>query len=155
KWFAHRVQKPHQKMNHNLILGGKFGIGKDSLVAPLKHAVGYSNFKEIYPHEVFGTFNPYVKAVVLHVSEARDLGDHGKYDRFQFFERMKGITTTPPDTIGVNEKFTKQYYVFKLVSVIFTANRMDSFYLPPKDRRHYVAWSNLDEGHEGEEFWLK
>ena len=29
KWLAHRVQKPYEKVNHALVLGGGQGIGKD------------------------------------------------------------------------------------------------------------------------------
>ena len=44
RWCAHRVQKPADKMNHALVLGGKQGIGKDTLLEPVKHAIGAWNF---------------------------------------------------------------------------------------------------------------
>src|SRR5262249_50049298 len=31
-WLAHRVQFPHKKINHALVLGGVQGIGKDTLI---------------------------------------------------------------------------------------------------------------------------
>ena len=34
-WLAHRAQRPEEKINHGLVLGGPQGIGKDTL-APLK-----------------------------------------------------------------------------------------------------------------------
>src|SRR5262249_12554801 len=48
-YYAHRVQKPHEKINHAIIQGGRYRIGKDSLVEPLRHAVGPWNFKDISP----------------------------------------------------------------------------------------------------------
>src|SRR5262249_53547231 len=30
-WFAHRVQRPGEKINHALVLGGAQGIGKDTI----------------------------------------------------------------------------------------------------------------------------
>ena len=39
RWLAHRVQRPADKINHALVLGGKQGIGKDTLLEPLKRAV--------------------------------------------------------------------------------------------------------------------
>jgi hypothetical protein len=39
-WFAHRVQRPEEKINHAIMLGGLQGIGKDSMLEPVKHAVG-------------------------------------------------------------------------------------------------------------------
>ena len=40
KYFAFKVQRPHEKINHALLLGGDQGIGKDTICAPLKYAVG-------------------------------------------------------------------------------------------------------------------
>ena len=48
-WLAHRVQRPHEKINHALVLGGQQGIGKDTLLEPVKHAVGPWNFAEVSP----------------------------------------------------------------------------------------------------------
>ena len=39
-FLAHRVQRPHEKINHGLVLGGLQGIGKDTMLEPVKHAVG-------------------------------------------------------------------------------------------------------------------
>ena len=44
RWCAHRVQRPHEKINHALVLGGKQGIGKDTLLEPVKHAIGAVEF---------------------------------------------------------------------------------------------------------------
>ena len=44
RWLAHRVQRPQEKINHALVLGGAQGIGKDTLLEPVKHAVGPWNF---------------------------------------------------------------------------------------------------------------
>ncbi len=43
RWFADRVQRPNEKVNHALILGGAPGIGKDTMLEPLKYAVGPRN----------------------------------------------------------------------------------------------------------------
>src|SRR5262249_15203871 len=81
RWCAHRVQKPDVKINHALVLGGRQGVGKDTLLEPVKRAVGPWNFIEVSPQQVLGRFNGYLKSVILRVSEARDLGD---FDRFAF-----------------------------------------------------------------------
>jgi hypothetical protein len=84
-WLAHRVQHPEEKINHALVLGGKQGIGKDTLLEPVKRAVGPWNFHEVSPIHMLGRFNGYLKSVVLRINEARDLGD---VDRFQFYDHM-------------------------------------------------------------------
>ena len=35
-WLAHRVQRPQDKINHALMLGGAQGIGKDTLLEPVE-----------------------------------------------------------------------------------------------------------------------
>jgi hypothetical protein len=44
RWLAQRVQRPADKINHALVLGGAQGIGKDTLLEPIKHAVGALEF---------------------------------------------------------------------------------------------------------------
>jgi hypothetical protein len=55
-WLAHRVQRPGEKINHALVLGGAQGIGKDTLLEPLKRAVGPWNFLEVSPQHALGRF---------------------------------------------------------------------------------------------------
>ena len=86
KWLAHRVQRPADKINHALFLGGAQGIGKDTLLEPVKHAVGPWNFAEVSPTQMLGRFNGFLKSVILRVSEARDLGET---NRFAFYDHMK------------------------------------------------------------------
>src|SRR5262249_5903780 len=49
KWLAHRVQRPADKINHALVLGGRPGIGKDTILEPVKQAVGPWNFADVSP----------------------------------------------------------------------------------------------------------
>jgi hypothetical protein len=49
RYLAHRVQKPYEKINHALVLGGSQGIGKDTLLEPVKAAIGSWNFIEATP----------------------------------------------------------------------------------------------------------
>ena len=94
QWLAHRVQRPQDKINHALVLGGPQGIGKDTLLEPVKRAVGAWNFSEISPQQMLGRFNGFAKSVIVRLSEARDLGD---VDRYQFYEHLKVYTAAPPD----------------------------------------------------------
>jgi hypothetical protein len=51
-WLAHRVQHPEEKNNHALVLDGAMGIGKDTIVEPVKHAIGPWNFHEVSPQQM-------------------------------------------------------------------------------------------------------
>ncbi len=142
-WLAHRVQRPEEKINHALLLGGDQGIGKDTLLEPVKRAVGPWNFREASPSQVLGRFNGFLKAVILRISEARDLGDS---DRFAFYDHMKTYTAAPPDTLRVDEKNMREYDIPNVCGIIITTNhKLDGIYLSHDDRRHYVAWSNLQK----------
>lgn len=136
-FFAHCVQRPGVKINHALVLAGAPGIGKDTMLEPLKRAVGTWNFKEVSPHHIGSSHNDFMKNVVLRVSEARDLGE---VDRYKFYEATKTIIAAPPDTVRVNTKYVPEYYLPNVCAVIFTTNYpADGLFLPPNDRRHYVA----------------
>jgi hypothetical protein len=151
-WLAHRVQRPADKINHALVLGGAQGIGKDTLLAPVREAVGPWNFIEVSPNQVMGRFNGYLKSVVLRVNEARDLGIS---DRFKFYDHLKPITASPPEVLRVDEKNIREHAVFNCCGVIITTNhKSDGIYLPADDRRHYVAWSDLTKEQFPREYWI-
>lgn len=138
-WLAHRVQYPGEKCNHALVLGGMQGIGKDTLLEPVKTAVGAWNWQDINPAQMLGRFNGWVKAIVVRVNEGRDLGD---VDRFSFYDHSKTIIAAPPDVLRVDEKHLRETYVANVCGVIITTNHAsDGLYLPADDRRHFVAWS--------------
>jgi hypothetical protein len=140
-WLAHRLQRPQEKINHALVLGSEdFGTGKDTMLEAVKRGIGHWNFEEIAAEQAVGRFNGFLKNVILRINEARDLGN---FDRFKFFDHLKAYTASPPDTLRVDEKNLREYSIFNCVGIIITTNhRTDGIYLPPGDRRHFVAWSD-------------
>jgi Family of unknown function (DUF5906) len=155
-WLAHRIQHPETKINHALVLGGGQGIGKDTLLEPVKYAVGHWNFQEASPQQVVGRFNGFLKSTILRINEARDLGS--EYDRFAFYDHMKAYTAAPPDTLRVDEKHLREYNIINCCGVIVTTNhKTDGIYLPADDRRHFVAWSSLQKEDERfqDGYWKK
>jgi len=149
-YLAQRVQQPHIKPNHALVLGGKPGIGKDTILEPVKYAVGPWNFAEITPQTMLGRFNGFVKSVILRISEARDL----EVNRYQFYDSTKIYMASPPDVLRCDEKNLREHYVTNCCGVIITTNyKTDGIYLPANDRRHYVAWSDVESGGFDDEYW--
>jgi hypothetical protein len=151
-WLAHRVQRPGEKINHAIVLGGPQGIGKDSALEPAKRAVGPWNCDEVSPTQVMGRFNGYLKSVILRISEARDLGE---VNRYAFASKMKTIIVAPPDVLRIDEKNLKEYYIPNVCAVIITTNERDALYLSPDDRRHYVAWSECQKEEFPKHYWQK
>lgn len=152
-WLAHRVQRPHEKINHALVLGGLQGIGKDTLLEPVKHAIGPWNFADVSPGHLLGRFNGFVKSVILRVSEIRDLGE---VDRYTLYDHMKTYAAAPPDVLRVDEKNLREYTVWNVTGVVITTNhRTDGLYLPADDRRHYVAWSDCTQDMFSADYWTR
>jgi hypothetical protein len=151
QWLAHRVQRPHEKLNHALFLGGAQGIGKDTLLEPVQQAIGPWNMHEISPMALASSFNGFAKSVILRISEAHDLGDT---TRFQLYERLKVYAAAPPDALRVNTKYVAEFHIFNICAVVITSNyKTDSLYLPADDRRHYIAWSDLHKEDFTSEYW--
>jgi hypothetical protein len=150
-FFAHRVQRPGEKINHALVLGGAPGIGKDAILYPLRHAVGPWNFADVSPQAILGTFNEFVQSVVLRISEIKDLGGT---DKHKFYEATKTLFAAPPDTLRCNPKHIRPYYVLNVTSAVITTNHKASgLYLPRDDRRHNVSWSTVEEGTYAPAYW--
>jgi len=150
-WFAHRVQRPGEKINHALIMGGSQGIGKDTILEPLSRAVGVWNFNDVTPAQLMGRFNGFLKSVVLRVSEARDMGN---LDRYGFYEHLKIYTASPPEVLAVDEKHRREYGIMNVCGVVITTNhKTGGVYLPADDRRHFVAWSEKCKNDFSEHYW--
>lgn len=152
-WLAQRVQRPAEKINHALVLGGPQGIGKDTALEPVKAAIGKWNWIETSPTQVMGRFNGFLKSVILRISEARDLGE---FNRYTFYDHLKAYTAAPPDVLRVDEKNLREHSILNCCGVIITTNhKTDGIYLPADDRRHYVAWSELTKNDFKPRYWTR
>lgn len=151
-WFAHRVQHPEIKINHALVLGGDPGIGKDTLLEPVRRAVGYWNTSTVQPPAMLGRFNGFLQSVILVISEARDMGE---VNRYQFYEHMKTYLASPPETLPIDEKNIKAYQIPNLVGVVIMTNHKAALYLTADDRRHLVCWSERKQDDFPKSFWTE
>lgn len=153
RYFADAVQHPGRKCNHALVLGsGVHGIGKDTLLLPVRHAVGPKNYSVIRPGALTEPTNPWVASRVVHISESRDSGDgFTSVSRYEFYERCKDLAAAPPVTIEVNDKYIRKHQVLNVLRLVITTNHaVDGLYLDPEDRRHYCAWSDAQKMTEEE-----
>jgi hypothetical protein len=134
-------------------MAGAPGIGKDTLLEPVKVSVGHWNWQEISTNALVGRFNGFAKAVILRISEVRDLGD---IDRYAFYEHTKIYTAAPPDVLPIDEKNIREHSVPNVVGLIMTTNyALTGLYLPPDDRRHFVAASNVTRDSLPSDFFVK
>lgn len=141
--LAFKLQHPEIKINHAIVLGGGMRIGKDTMLLPFKRALGYWNCVEARPTTIMGPHNGYMRSVLLMINEAHDLGDVKKH---QFYDHMKEVIVSPPETVLVNDKYEKHVHVANVCLVVMTTNhRTDSIHLPPGDGRHFVIWSDVEK----------
>lgn len=67
---------------------------------------------------------------------------------------LKSITAAPPDVLRIDEKHRAEYAIPNVTGVIITTNhKADGIYLPADDRRHFVAWSDLDKTAFAAKYW--
>jgi hypothetical protein len=147
-----RLRYPAEKPNHAIVLGGLQGIGKDTLIEPIKRALGPWNCAEVSPRTIVeAKFNGFARSILLRISEARDLGE---VNRYAFYEAMKVYTAAPPDVLRVNEKNLREYHIVNCCGIVMTTNyKAGGIYLPADDRRHFVAWSPCTKEDFSAEYW--
>jgi hypothetical protein len=151
KWFACRIQRPGEKINHALVLGGVPGIGKDTILEPVKYAVGRWNVQEIAPEAIIGRFNGFARSVILCISE---LKGQTEIDAVTMYEKTKTLIAAPPEVIRLDEKNLREYSIPNLTGVLQTTNNKGAIFLPPDDRRHFIGWSHRTASDFPEQFWL-
>jgi hypothetical protein len=147
-WLASRVQRPEVKINHALVLGGAPKIGKDTLLEPVVTAVGQWNFRDITLTDLISKSNEFLHAVIVRLSEARDMGEQGRIDRYGLYDHTKpGLATR------VKEKYIREYYIFNCYGMVITTNYRDALYLPADDRRYLVGFSECHTEQFDKAFW--
>jgi hypothetical protein len=155
-WLAHLRQRPGIKPNFCIVLAGDPGIGKDTLLCPMRDAVGPWNCDEIQLHHFMRPFNDYQGGVFLRISEARDIGDgttRGRLDRYALNDHLKPLLAVPPETFRLNRKWEPEYSAFNVCGVIITTNHPDALYVAPDDRRYFVVMSRRIASEFSKEFF--
>ena len=146
---AHMVQHPDVKCNAAIVLSGTQGIGKDAALAPVKAAVGVWNAKNIDPDELFSPYKPWLETLMLVVDEVRPTKD--EHHASTAYNILKPFVVAPPDTLPLNDKYTKLRHIINRLRVFITTNDWMSMYIPPEDRRMFIMHSSLPQRwHESE-----
>jgi hypothetical protein len=147
------VQHPEIKINHCVVIIGEPKIGKDTLLEPMETAVGAGNYKEITLSNLISKNNEFLRAVFVLLSEARDMGEQGRIDRYGLYDHTKNLLATPPNMLRINEKYIREYYITNCFGMAVTSNHRDAFYLTPDDRRYFIVVSECKTGTYDAAFW--
>ena len=137
-WMACTAQRQDVKVNHALVLGSRIeGIGKDTLLEPLRAAIGRRYVKEIGPQHLAGNFNAWaVGAKLVIVQEMHN------FERKETMNRLKPYVAAPPEALAVNLKNRQEFYVPNLMSMVFCTNEDDALALSKGDRRYFITWND-------------
>jgi hypothetical protein len=154
KMLAHKVQYPGVKINHGIIMGSdEQGIGKDTLLEAIVRILGRWNVSDVTAVQAMDEkFNPHLESLLCRISEADDLGDDSKY---AFYNRRKTWMVDPPSVLSVADKHVKAHPVVNVTLVITSSNHKGGLYIDRKDRRDYVAWSDVRQADFAPEFFTE
>ena len=145
------MQRPQEKINHALVLGGAQGIGKDTLLEPLKPAIGPWNFPQHIARPSCSAGSIPLQSLSSCKSAKRAISETST---------VSNSTTTRKTTEPLRQTpstWTRNSFAATTCSTSWASSsprttRM-AIYLPPGDRRHFVAWSNLTKESFPPEYW--
>lgn len=135
--MAFGVQNPTVKINRGLLLAGPQGIGKDTMLLPLRKAYGAHNVAEIGPDDIMTGYSSYVQNLLIVINEVRS-HDHF-FKASNFYNIMKPLLAAPPEMLPRREKYEKTTYAVNVCRVIITTNEPLGTFIPEGDRRISVA----------------
>jgi hypothetical protein len=137
-WMAHTVQRPGEKINWAVFLGGEQGIGKDALFAPLTPAVGADNVQIIGPEHLTSQFTPWAEGRLIVIEEMAAFGN------VAIVNKLKPFIAAPPYTVQINRKNRHPYNIPNKANYILFSNREDAIPLDEADRRYFIYWSRAE-----------
>ena len=139
EWLAHTVQRPGEKVNHALVLGGPQGSGKNAILVPLEFLPGFTGSATL--PEVMSGFGDWAYGHKLTVlNEAKRTKNFTADD---VHNALKIFITRPPLTLTINGKYKPIIQVPNLLSVAITTNYVDSLHIDRDDRRYLVCWTDI------------
>jgi len=140
---AHMIQKPYEKVNHGVVIAGAQGIGKDTMLHPLRHGVGQWNAAEIGPDSIGREPNGWMQSVLLVINEVRPHDEDHKASNF--YNQLKELLASPPEMLAMRLLYANIIYVRNLCHVFLTTNDPLTMYIPREDRRLFVMTSPLPD----------
>lgn len=144
-YMAHKMQYPSVKPRWAIVIAGDEGVGKDSAIDACWQSYGLNYINNISPNDVMGSFNDYMRCMLLRISETSDLSESNKW---AFNEKVKVIISGKPDRMQINPKYGAKYWCTLYNGTILSTNHLTTgLYIPEGDRRYYVikcaTWAEL------------
>jgi hypothetical protein len=137
KWGAFVAQHPEHKPNWHFLVMAVQGLGKDTLVQPVKLAVGDGNWQECLIYKLSEQFNEKVETKFLIIGETRQ-SEFGFVSAHDTGTRLKELLARPPEALTINKKFKTPYEIPNRVAVVLFSNEENPLHLERDQRRVHV-----------------
>jgi hypothetical protein len=142
KFFALIVKRPGEKANHHPLIMTRQGLGKDTMLLPVIHAVGTGNSREVTADDQAEKWTDWAEHRFCYVSETRH-HSRGNKSAHDVMNDLKPFLVDKPEFVGVLKKQKGKYLVPNLSMWVFFSNESHPLYLAEGDRRIWVI-KNLD-----------
>jgi len=152
-YLAFMLQHPGIKINHGLVIGGAHGIGKDSILEPVKRALGYHNVGTPSGELLLSDFTDWAagkklvvfqEVAVANRREARDI-EH----------KLKPVLAAPPSSLSIHPKGLPVYESPNLIQLVVVTNERRPLHVSQGDRRYFMTWGEWHPGVEERRRWTR
>jgi hypothetical protein len=138
RWCAFVIQYPQFKPNWHYLIMSLQGLGKDTMVAPIKVGVGENNWDEQLIYQVADNFNDVVEHKFLIIGETAQ-PNTGLTTAHDLGTRLKPLLAQPPTHLTVNKKNMTRYKIANRLAVILFSNEPNPLQLERGQRRVHVV----------------
>jgi len=141
RWCAFLVQHPDDKPNWGWLILSRPGLGKDTLIVPMRVALGHDNVQPFDFTRLGSAHNYFARSKLLIASE---IAEHDNpRDAKKNFAHFKIYAARPPETVMVNPKGLPPYQIPNRCGAVLFSNEFNSVAFDNSDRRLLVV-SSLD-----------
>lgn len=139
-WLAWNLQNPGIKGNWQMLwFSIREGVGKDTVLSPVRFAMGGHNCTDVSPQQLESQFNEYLlNGTCLVVLQELDIGDKQKVAND--LKVLCADTSAP--TISVNVKNKTIIEAANTFGLISLTNNRNPIYINKNDRRHHMIEVN-------------
>ncbi len=138
-WFAYLLQHPDKKINHGLVLGGAPGVGKDTLLKPIRAALGAHNCSNPSADLLLTSFSDWAinKKLVI----VQEVGWGGSKAAREIEHKLKPLLASGAGYLSVHPKGRPAYEVPDVVQVVMVTNERHPLHISLGDRRYFLSWA--------------
>lgn len=134
-WFAYHIQYPGEKCKWHIVFYSKReGMGKDTILEPLRFAMGRHNTTDITSQQLEAGFNEYL----LRASGLLIIQELCPQNKKNATNKLKNYCASPPHELPVNVKNERDIEVANTMGLIIPTNTLAPLVIDENDRRWFM-----------------